>query len=83
MGDHRPPDGGEPNEALQDMVSDPSMETADNDDDDHAFETSKNPRNRPYQFVESAFLSHSLLSLRSLLVLVQIMFTALFTLACL
>ena len=45
MADQQPPDTGEPNEALQDMVSDPSMETADNEDDDHAFETSKNPRN--------------------------------------
>ena len=41
MADHQPPDTGEPNDALQDMVSDPSMETAENEDDDHAFETSK------------------------------------------
>lgn len=43
MAHQQPPDAGEPNDALQDMVSDPSMETGDNDDDEHAFETSKDP----------------------------------------
>ena len=43
MADQQAPDAGVPNEALQDMVSDPSMETAENEDDDHAFETSKDP----------------------------------------
>ena len=42
MAHQQPPDTGEADVALQDMVSDPSMEAGDNDDvDEHAFDTSK------------------------------------------